>query len=212
MINILYINTNSISKEQFCKYLSLLPLNLRNEITRFKFIKDQKLKLFGRLLIQHYHINSLKAFNWNEFKYSDNGKPYLKNGAHFNISHSGKYVIAAFGDDEIGIDIEIIDEIDTYALSQYFHQDEKEYVSSSINEKEAFFRIWTRKEAYLKARGIGIVNGLNNENCLNNSISDCETWHIKTVEFHPQYALALCSKQNITSFRITELQIDNLTL
>lgn len=41
-----------------------------------------------------------------EYALGDNGKPYIDGGAHFSLSHSGKYAVCAVSDCEIGVDIE----------------------------------------------------------------------------------------------------------
>lgn len=94
-----------------------------------------------------------------------NGKPYLADYPefHFNISHSGEYVVAACGNCELGVDIEGLREADLAVARRCFTSDEKEYVlCGNVDEtSERFFRIWTMKEAYLKYTGQGISVPLN---------------------------------------------------
>ena len=65
---------------------------------RFKNEKDQM-----RSLLSSYLINQLSK---EELKKNKMGKPYYPNGPFFNISHSGKYVIMAVANQEVGVDIE----------------------------------------------------------------------------------------------------------
>jgi 4'-phosphopantetheinyl transferase len=101
---------------------------------------------------------------------SDHGKPNLKesnseNSLQFSISHSGGYAVFAFGKySRIGVDIEeirVIHEIDEI-VSQYFTPREKaEMLACPIDCRlEKFYRFWTRKEAVLKAQGIGLLGKL----------------------------------------------------
>jgi 4'-phosphopantetheinyl transferase len=104
------------------------------------------------------------------FDYGAHGKPQLKHPApsalHFNASHSGDY--AAFAMTRagaVGVDIEHIREdmprCDEIAR-RYFAPGEQEQLFA-LPESErvrAFFTLWTRKEAFVKARGTGLFSGL----------------------------------------------------
>src|SRR5262249_51933924 len=66
---------------------------------------------------------------------------------------------------EVGIDLEFIPrEWDEASLSQHFfssRENEQLRTLADIEQKDAFFRCWTRKEAYIKARGEGLSLALN---------------------------------------------------
>ena len=100
-----------------------------------------------------------------QFKYADRGKPSLANANNdafqFNISHSGDIsVLAIVRSREIGIDIEQIrPDVEASALAErFFSPDERNRLLKLHGEHLAhgFFRLWTRKEAYIKARGDGL--------------------------------------------------------
>lgn len=80
-----------------------------------------------------------------------NGKPQLVGGAvHFNVSHSGELAVVAVSDAPVGVDIEQRRAIaDPVAFARRFHFD-------STDQRE-LMRLWCRKEAWLKARGIGLA-------------------------------------------------------
>jgi 4'-phosphopantetheinyl transferase len=86
---------------------------------------------------------------------------------HFNISHSGELaLIGICHNRRVGIDIERIDRtvrIQTIA-DRYFSPEESEPIRSLLPEQQrlAFFRCWTTKEAYLKALEVGLYGSLNN--------------------------------------------------
>ena len=89
------------------------------------------------------------------------GKPYIKDreGFFYNLSHSGNYVVLAFGNSEIGIDVQRHSagtDIKMIAES-CFACDEKEYVlQNEMLATERFYEIWTGKESYLKYLGKGL--------------------------------------------------------
>lgn len=95
-------------------------------------------------------------------KKDENGKPKFQDieGFHFNISHSGDWVICAFSNYEIGIDIEKIDEVNLSIAKKYFNIDEYNVllnINNSADKKSFFYTLWTLKESYLKNLGIGIM-------------------------------------------------------
>jgi 4'-phosphopantetheinyl transferase len=97
------------------------------------------------------------------FEYGPAGKPSLAGGAtlRFNVSHSDRFALLAMADQaEIGVDIERLRPLsDMDALAdRVFSAAEREALGRVPPERkvEAFFAGWTRKEAYIKARGEGI--------------------------------------------------------
>lgn len=91
---------------------------------------------------------------------SSNGKPYFKdlNTLQFNISNSHGLQAVAIGDCEVGVDIEKIRKADL-RVAKRFTQSEREYILEQDSQKR-FFEVWTKKEAYLKYKGIGLKGGL----------------------------------------------------
>lgn len=83
---------------------------------------------------------------------------------HFNLSHSEELILFAISRDNVGVDVEKIwNNIDTNELAERFFRDSEiralKALPSSL-QREAFFAVWTRKEAYLKGRGLGLSEGL----------------------------------------------------
>lgn len=104
------------------------------------------------------------------FCYGEHNKPYIeyqydKQSIEFNISHSGNYALIAIGlGCKIGVDIEMMNhEIDYQSLSRRFFSDKENEMLFQLNEEQqldAFYRIWVRKESFIKANGKGIAFGL----------------------------------------------------
>lgn len=97
------------------------------------------------------------------FSYSSYGKPALASPAstlHFNLSHSGGIAAAAFATGgELGIDVERVDrKVDLTVADSYFspYEIERLHALPAADHPSAFFRIWTRKEAFVKAQGQGL--------------------------------------------------------
>ncbi|QJW88008.1 4'-phosphopantetheinyl transferase superfamily protein [Spirosoma taeanense] len=88
-------------------------------------------------------------------------KPRLGNSSdvRFNVSHSGNWaVIAIARDSEVGVDVEQIKPELAFQdiVPETFSTAERHWIETTSNARERFFVLWTRKEALLKAMGIGI--------------------------------------------------------
>ncbi len=107
-----------------------------------------------------------RVFGRSDFKteISDMGKPYVSDadGVFFNVSHTGKYVLCAVSDVEVGADIEEIDEAETVMpiADRFFTPLERDAISLSPSPAEAFCRLWTLRESYVKMTGNGFNRGL----------------------------------------------------
>ncbi|MBQ9979773.1 MAG: 4'-phosphopantetheinyl transferase superfamily protein [Oscillospiraceae bacterium] len=88
-----------------------------------------------------------------EYGANEYGKPFLKNAPHihFSLSSTTRAVCAAVWDREVGVDIERRREAEI-SVARKFAPSEQEYVSGDLDR---FFEIWTKKEAYMKYRGMG---------------------------------------------------------
>ena len=100
-----------------------------------------------------------------EFGQTEYGKPFLTNpeaaGVLFNLSHSGEIaVIAVTRDREVGVDVEFArPDFATNEVAEHFFSVAEIYTLSGLEphlRTQAFFNCWTRKEAYVKARGEGL--------------------------------------------------------
>ncbi len=118
-----------------------------------------------RLLLAAYLQKKPDQLSFGLTKY---GKPFLDgppdarvNGVHFNVSHADGLALLGFARQrEIGVDVERIrPELDTWQLAERFFSAHERSVLKNLGGEElqsAFFRCWSRKEAYIKARGEGL--------------------------------------------------------
>lgn len=177
----------------------------RNRLSEFRRKEDKIRGLLSELLVRlvldlYYGIHNHQIhIIINSF-----GKPFLKNlPLHFNVSHSGKWIVAAVDDQSVGIDIEKIEPIDYQKISRFFFSNE-EYTFIMDQQKQdqlmSFYSIWTGKESYLKATGQGLSVSLNSFSVCNDSgkiISNVspgnEEWHLQSYNISPEYHLTVCS-------------------
>ncbi|MEB3211068.1 MAG: 4'-phosphopantetheinyl transferase superfamily protein [Leptolyngbyaceae bacterium] len=148
-------------------YESIVSSDERQRAARLKFEHLQHRFIIGRgilrKLLGHYLAIAPDRL---QFTYGRYGKPALDTTQHpirlsFNVSHSHTMALFAFcRQGAIGVDIEHIGRSpDVLALSQrFFTPREHQFIRSSPSEQAVlnFFRLWTCKEAYLKATGEGL--------------------------------------------------------
>ena len=114
-----------------------------------------------RLLLAHYAGSTPQEVH---FRYGAQGKPALEGdtGLCFNASHTDGLALMAFVKQRaIGIDVENVNRrTEAKRLAERFFSKQERQALTSLRGNElqaAFFRCWTRKEAYIKAKGEGLL-------------------------------------------------------
>jgi 4'-phosphopantetheinyl transferase len=141
----------------------------RRRAARFRFERDrrrfQAARGALRELLAGYLGQQPERLGFVEGRH---GKPELADigsGLRFNVSHSGELALCALSlRRELGVDIEQLRELaDADALARRFFSTEESAALEALPAAQrlaAFFRCWTRKEAYLKALGAGLLQPL----------------------------------------------------
>ena len=127
--------------------------------------------------------------------YGPYGKPYLeeeveKDKLQFNLSHSHGFALYAFTRGrKIGVDLEYIRRMPDFGqiAARFFSQSENSALNAlpESQRQEAFFYCWTRKEAYIKAIGNGLMHPLNSFDV---SLAPGEPARLLNVEGNPEEA------------------------
>jgi len=148
---------------------ALLDAGERERATRFRFPEDRARFIVGRGLLRHglrRYAPQIPATI--EIAYSNLGRPFIPaqhEAPRFSISHTRDLVALAFADGaQIGVDLEFVHlPVDLIDLAERILSEDDFRTFQTfphVDRLLAFFRAWTRKEAYLKARGEGIGTGL----------------------------------------------------
>lgn len=121
------------------------------------------------------------------------GKPRLRDVAdfHFNLSHSGRWVVLACCDMEVGVDVEKIHMTDGKAAiaRRHFTGEEQDFVFENAEKiPERFFRVWTAKESYLKYLGTGLQRKMDSFSVLSSPVA--QKLHSRLLD---GYCLTLCT-------------------
>lgn len=164
-VRVYLINVTHMPKEVLAYLASTLSLKEKKKAVRFRKELDRQVYVAGRGMLRVLIGECLNLFPA-EIEILDErfGKPYLKgyrDSFQFNLSNSGHYIAIAVhpGEQQIGIDLEAINKQFEYweVAAHYFTSTECDHVFSHND----FYKIWTKKEALLKATGVGLVEGLN---------------------------------------------------
>ncbi len=152
----------------FAKALPLLSEDEKIQFDRYAFEKDKNLYLLARYILRttlSKYFKKISPAEW-EFKFNPFGRPFIANknrpeNLHFNISHSDGVVVCAFANTEdVGVDIESSKRECSYLelAERYFSKLEFEKLKSNAESEipREFFKFWTLKESYIKARGMGL--------------------------------------------------------
>ncbi len=142
------------------------------------------------------------------FAYGPSGKPELAalaDAPAFNLAHSGNWGLCAVAKDgEVGVDIETLNpELDYTKLAErFFSKAENEWLQKCPlhRRRRHFFRIWTRKEAWLKGKGGGFSDpdqdiGLAH---LQGCCTHDGTWWLRSFSVSRHYLAALAVPQEFS--------------
>lgn len=209
-IHIYLIDTTKI-RDDIKKFFEILPQDEMQKVNNYKFIKNRERSIatfyYRRIILSKYTGLSPQELS---FKINQYGKPSIENKnfsyIKFNYSHSNDIIIYSITrDSEIGIDIEFIKEISDMnsLVNNYFSSEEISTfrnTNNKIDQLNFFYKIWTRKEALLKAIGLGLtedlktIDSLCNEGSFNN-ISviefDKKKWCIQNLDSPKKYVSSI---------------------
>ncbi len=155
------------SPSQADGFLNTLDDDERSKADRLYFKRDRERFIVARgvlrALLGHYLNRAPESL---AFSYGSHGKPALdsESGAdaiRFNLSHShGTALYAVTRGREIGVDLEFIrSDLEAQQIAERFFSHREIVTLRTLPlslRKYAFFLCWTRKEAYIKARGEGL--------------------------------------------------------
>ncbi len=195
----------------------LLDFHELEKMHRFKRIDDQKRFLISKVLRKDL-ISAYLGIDPESLVFTENDfhKPILLSNPdfHFNISHSGKWVMFVFAKSSCGIDVEYISPGFDFStiLPSSFSSSETEFINNAKNPSLEFFRLWTSKESFLKATGDGLSEVLTDICCLEGvwdlplQVSACErTWYNMSFQMGSEYFSSITIEGNAGNIRFFEL-------
>lgn len=208
------IDLDSIANDEV-RWKVVLSADEAARAARYRFARDRQryvaTRAWLRMILGNYLRMEPKDLR---FVYSKKEKPSLGDalagsGILFNVSHSGGMALLAFTRErEIGVDIEKIKhdfELEAIARRFFSAREQEDLFALPVEERvAAFFRCWTRKEAYIKATGDGLSLPLSQFDVsiapgVRSALlatrpdgSEAERWRLQEVGAGDGYIAALC--------------------
>jgi 4'-phosphopantetheinyl transferase len=171
-IRIRWLATETIDDDALARCRAILDADERARANRFTLEIDRKAFIAAHALtrLMLADASTLSPLSW-RFLAESRGKPEIApaprlGGLRFNLSHTRGIVACAVGwSDDLGVDVETIDRsqpLDLDLADQFFAPAEADMIRRlpAWRAREAFLRIWTLKEAFIKATGEGLARTL----------------------------------------------------
>ncbi|MBR3771827.1 MAG: 4'-phosphopantetheinyl transferase superfamily protein [Clostridium sp.] len=211
--------------EVFHKLESVISEERYNRMQKYHFPIDKTRSLFAEVLLR-YALKKHFAMEGTEIVFETNeyGKPFLKGekNLHFNVSHSGNWVICGISDQPVGVDVEVIKERNTDIAERFFSKKEAQAIKDSDLGNDLFYQYWTLKESYVKAEGKGMSISFNSfsfavdgeDISLELEGKPCHTYQFGVYKIDEETWAATCSCEPVRGIfeKITISQITEMLL
>ena len=196
---VINIDNKEYTEEHIKPLLGYISTESAMKIKGFRFFKDKLRTLYGELAARYMCAGDGISPSQLVMARGEYGKPYFTNtDLKFNISHSGKYIVCAVCDGEVGVDIEEITKTDLSLARNIFMPSEQKYIQSSKDKIKAFYEIWTAREAYMKYVGKGFYLEQNSFETdiekLIYSVDGKEAARLRLFEYD-NHIISLCQKK-----------------
>ena len=196
---LIFNDMTACSEQEVARLLPLVSEQRREQALRYTHMFGQycclkSYELLTQLLVKWGGDNVDKM---PEFVYNEHGAPYLAIGPYFSISHCKQGIAVVVSDQPVGIDIEGMRKVDDGLVRKTMNTQEQAQIAAAENPAQEFIRLWTRKEAYVKMQGTGIISDMHQ--ILQNT--HALQWH-EIVDIDKGYICTICEaspKQPSTS-------------
>lgn len=223
MVKVYIANTAPLGEEEVYRLLyHSMDQDRRAKADRFLFAKDKRLCIGAGALLRAA-LEKEGIFRYSIAKHPG-GKPYLAGNGnlYFNLSHSGEMVMCAISDREVGCDVEKKDGFDRKLADYVMTDDDLNRIYQQEGEQgraDMFFRLWTLKESYMKATGLGILlepktfgmefyqGGIRAVPC-----ADSRKFYFREYLTDDGYCYSCCGLSEAFPDRMTELELGSIAM
>ncbi len=208
--------------EEILSFTQVLAPDEQMRAARFKFPIHQQRYVIARGILRQLLARYLKCPPQEiDFHYTQYGKPLLASPIsnprlYFNISHSENIALYAFSlTADLGVDIENIRaDIEAENIAERFFATEEVQMLKHLTAEQkiaAFFAIWTKKEAFIKAIGQGLTFSLqdfvvnlahDSKSLVSISKGHAQDWSLLTLVPEPGYIAAIAVKTIIENLKL----------
>lgn len=178
----------------------------RAKLLRFRREEDRQRGLWAELLLRSVICSELGLPNRSiALAVNAYGKPHLAGvpSFHFNVSHSGRWVVCLTDEHPAGVDVEKIAPFDPKIAYSYFTEAEVQYMEETpyaSDQQNRFFQLWTAKESCIKAVGKGLSLPLQSFSVVpaitgDGSVTvEGDAWQLRQLDLDPGYSFTICCK------------------
>lgn len=190
-------------EELYEKFFNTVSESRQKKTERLFSRKDKNMSLGAEVLL-NVALKEMGIENF-QIEYRENSKPFIKgrDDVFFNLSHSESVVMCAVSEKEVGCDVEKVRDINMKTAKRFFSNEEYQQIMEKETEEEridTFFRLWTLKESFMKATGLGFKLPLNsfsivfsgNEIKVIQAVRDGK-YYLKEYSSEDGYKYAVCS-------------------
>ena len=232
MLKIYVADTAALSEESvFWDYMDRVDETRQEKVWQCRNEEDRKRSLLAGYLIQVGVRNWMNGEGGQQedaaplslaYTYGRNGKPFLKDYGEvcFSLSHSGKYVMGAFSNHEVGSDVQKHRETRLDMAERFFADEDKALLErlGAENVSDNFYRIWTVKESYMKLTGEGMRQGMDatvvepsgeglHLGRILRKDKKTENAYFVVSDKLSEYSMAVCSYDKLADIYIKEIKI-----
>lgn len=198
MIRVVCVDISSAREETYRRLYENASVQRKRRADRYLRQEDRLRCVTAEAMLRHF-----LGVTEDQIERTGFGKPYIRDrkDVFCNLSHSGRYVVLAWGDTEVGVDVQEQDPaVDRCALAMHFFTpDERDYAGEDIGR---FYEIWTKKESYLKYTGRGLRTDLRSFSVL----SERREVRFFSRTLDGDHSLSLCTEEDDYGFALLDIQ------
>lgn len=225
MITIYCLDISEIHTDTYQKFYSIVSEERKAKADKFHFPDDSKRCVFGEILLRYALFQFLGYTPRLCIDYNQYGKSHLKylKGFFYNLSHSGRWVVFAYGSSEIGVDVEkiVYDRDNEGITDRFFSPAEKQFICSAANKRtraRRFTQTWTLKESYIKYLGTGLSTSLDSfststaDGLVRDSENNIDRYaRLNSYLLDDDYYLSICSRDDTAAIlTVTAVELLNI--
>ena len=190
MIRVLAVDVSRLEQDQYEAFYRLATPERKLRANRFRRQEDASRCIVADALLR-YALGT-QAY---QVETAPGGKPRILGHSdfHFNLSHAGNWVVLAWGQTPVGVDVERHDRTTGYEAiaKRFFSPEEQRKLAESQDPSHKFYEIWTGKESYLKYLGTGLQYDLGSFSVYSLELPV----HLHRPVLSQGYSLCLCTRE-----------------
>lgn len=194
------------SEKRWSPYFQQMPEDIKERIGRYRKEENKYQLLTGRLLLKEGMSKlGFHDFNLQDVHYNKHNCPLWKPTINFNIAHSRNIVACAFSKTAaIGLDVEKIRPINLKDFDYILNDLDQQYITKAQNKYQAFFKIWTIKEAVTKAMGKGLAIDVQQIYIFEDAVKlEEQKWYYQSLNLAEDFATHIVSNKILSQIKTT---------